>query len=225
MHASLATLALSTASWIIRFKNDTQEAKFDLLLLFTFGVWNHRHFPLFNYISLVSFQTYFIIVSIITCIAFASFLYNVQKYGTRKPSRGTTLANVPGGSKVQILTPLVFPCRTSHTRMFPKKHSFSYSYLLVGIPVGWKGSVGSFLSADLESLSHGFGREHRKFPKTWLAVDAADYLNRGDGAVGLQGKLEEYLKSQVREPRQMIDTTALRPKRRVRSHQTMLMLI
>ncbi|MCJ1227340.1 hypothetical protein MMC12_003995 [Toensbergia leucococca] len=84
--------------------------------------------------------------------------------------------------------------------MFPKKHSFSYSYLLVGIPVGWKGSVGSFLSADLESLSHGFGREHRKFPKTWLAVDAADYLNRGDGAVGLQGKLEEYLKSQGEIP-------------------------
>lgn len=91
------------------------------------------------------------------------------------------------------LRPLVFPCRTTHTRLFPKKHSFSYSYLFVGIPVGWRGSVGSFFSADLESLS---SKDHRQ-KNGWLSVESADYLDRGDNAHGLQGKLDSYLRAQV----------------------------
>ena len=91
------------------------------------------------------------------------------------------------------LRPLVFPSRTTHTRLFPKKHSFSYSYLFVGIPVGWRGSVGSFLSADLETLSS----EDHPQKHGWLSVESADYLDRGDNARGLQGKLDSYLQSQV----------------------------
>ena len=93
------------------------------------------------------------------------------------------------------LRPLVFPCRTTHTRLFPKKHSFSYSYLFVGIPVGWRGSVRSFLSADLEPRS---SKDYRR-KIGWLSVDSADYLDRGDNAHGLQGKLDSYLQSQVSE--------------------------
>ena len=91
------------------------------------------------------------------------------------------------------LRPLVFPCRTTHTRLFPKKHSFSYSYLFVGVPVGWRGSVGSFFSADLKSLSSKDLRQEHG----WLRVESADYLNRGDNVHGLQGKLDSYLQSQV----------------------------
>ena len=91
------------------------------------------------------------------------------------------------------LRPLVFPCRTTHTRLFPKKHSFSYSYLFVGVPVGWRGSVGSFFSADLQSLSSKDLRQEHG----WLRVESADYLNRGDNVHGLQGKLDSYLQSQV----------------------------
>ena len=91
------------------------------------------------------------------------------------------------------LRPLVFPCRTTHTRFFPKKHSFSYSYLFVGIPVGWRGSVGSFFSADIKSLSLKDPRQSHG----WLSVESTDYLNRGDDGDGLQGKLDAYLLSQV----------------------------
>ena len=56
---------------------------------------------------------------------------------------GTNIKSTAEGPK-----PLFFPSRTTHTRLFPKTHSFSYSYLLVGIPVGWQGSVGGMLSAD-----------------------------------------------------------------------------
>lgn len=93
------------------------------------------------------------------------------------------------------LKPLIFPCRTNHTRFFPKRHSFSYSYLFVGIPVGWCGSVGSFLSADVRLTE-----ESVKSPENaWFSVDSADYLARGESRSGLRGKLDAYLQSQVSE--------------------------
>lgn len=99
------------------------------------------------------------------------------------------------GANEGFLKPLLLPARTTHTRLFPKKHSFSYSYLLVGIPVGWRGVVSSFLSADLplEYLPHS-----SIFQKLWFSISAADYLERGGGHLGLQGKLQSYLMSQVR---------------------------
>ncbi|TLS29017.1 hypothetical protein PpBr36_01634 [Pyricularia pennisetigena] len=84
--------------------------------------------------------------------------------------------------------PLLVPSRTTHSRLFPEKHSFSYSYLLVGIPVGWTGTAGSLVSADTPSR------------RGWYDVDAADYLARGRGYLGLRGKLDEYLQSQGVEP-------------------------
>ncbi|MCJ1469592.1 hypothetical protein MMC07_008227 [Pseudocyphellaria aurata] len=86
--------------------------------------------------------------------------------------------------------------------MFPKKHSFSYSYLFVGIPVGWHGSLGSLLSADLE----GCHTETEKIKpsqlqrRSWFHVEAADYLERGHHDLGLKGKLDVYLKSQNEDP-------------------------
>lgn len=88
------------------------------------------------------------------------------------------------------MKPVIFPCRTSHTRLFPKKHSFSYSYLFVGIPVGWRGYISTVLSADLKTLRGQPGNG-------WFDVDSADYLARGENPHGLQGKLDEYLESQV----------------------------
>ncbi|MCJ1441114.1 MAG: hypothetical protein MMC23_001600 [Stictis urceolatum] len=79
--------------------------------------------------------------------------------------------------------PFVCPSRTSHTRLFPKKHGFSYSYLLVAVPVGWRGKVGSMISVDHED-------------STWISVKASDHLSRGDGQFGIKEKLALYIKSQ-----------------------------
>ena len=88
------------------------------------------------------------------------------------------------------LRPLIFPSRTTHTRFFPKKHGFSYSYLLVGIPVGWRGSIASMISAD--------GKKGDSTAlEAWFSVNAGDYLYRGDDMIGLDGKLGMYLKTQV----------------------------
>ncbi|KAL8393045.1 hypothetical protein RB595_003012 [Gaeumannomyces hyphopodioides] len=93
--------------------------------------------------------------------------------------------------------PMLFPSRTTHSRMFPKKHSFSYSYLVVGIPVGWSGACGGLISAD---LSYSPKWSSWLWPgsvvaKGWYHVDAADYLERGNGHLGLRGKLDAYLAS------------------------------
>ncbi|RKF57829.1 putative cyclopropane-fatty-acyl-phospholipid synthase protein [Erysiphe neolycopersici] len=74
--------------------------------------------------------------------------------------------------------------------MFPIRHSFSYSYLLAGIPVGFKGSIGGIISVDVERKHSWFSR------KSWFTVHGDDYLARGHHPDGLEGKLQDYLKTQ-----------------------------
>ncbi|KAI1761642.1 hypothetical protein GGR53DRAFT_524971 [Hypoxylon sp. FL1150] len=104
-----------------------------------------------------------------------------ESFNTQLFVRAATLPAWNGPAR-----PLLFPCRTSHARLFPKKHSFSYSYLLVGIPVGWTGPAGDLISNE----------EHSTGVKGWYNIDAADCLERGNGHLGLRGKLDAYLESQ-----------------------------
>ncbi|KAF2234074.1 hypothetical protein EV356DRAFT_447267 [Viridothelium virens] len=89
---------------------------------------------------------------------------------------------------------MLLPCRTTHTRLFPKKHSFSYSYLLVGIPVGWRGLIGNALSVDTQILPP----EHRR--SGWFHISGADYLDRDGTDLDLKAKLASYLQSQGENP-------------------------
>ncbi len=109
-------------------------------------------------------------------------------------SCGITPKNTEHGESKHMLRPLFFPARTTHTRFFPQKHSFSYSYLLVGIPVGWRGALRSYIAVDLPSDSP---ESWTGFFTSWFSVNADDYLDRGSESLGLQGKLQTYLKSQV----------------------------
>ncbi|KAK5699461.1 hypothetical protein LTR17_023231 [Elasticomyces elasticus] len=83
----------------------------------------------------------------------------------------------------QVLPPLLLTSRTTHSRMFPKKHAFSYSYLLVGIPVGMHGRINRLLSVDTEQ-------------RGWFHVDSADFLERGNEGATLAEKLNAYLHTQ-----------------------------
>ncbi|EPE04995.1 cyclopropane-fatty-acyl-phospholipid synthase [Ophiostoma piceae UAMH 11346] len=84
--------------------------------------------------------------------------------------------------------PLLLPCVTTHTRKFPEKHSFVYSYLVVGVPVGWSGVSGGMVSVS----PPGACRNNRR--KGWFDIDANDYLERGNGHLGLRGKLDTHLR-------------------------------
>lgn len=86
--------------------------------------------------------------------------------------------------------PRIFPSHTSHTRFFPSRHSFNYSYLLVGIPVGWRQDAG-LLSCDPVTASSS---------RAWFSVHAEDYLARGRSQGGLRAKLDDFLRQQGAEP-------------------------
>jgi hypothetical protein len=98
---------------------------------------------------------------------------------------------------------LLFPCRTSHSRLFPKKHSFSYPYLTVGIPVGFEGNAGGVVSVEAKgkpSRESWFALAHR-MPRAGYTIDPDDYLERGQPELSLRGKLDTYLQTQVSEIR------------------------
>lgn len=98
---------------------------------------------------------------------------------------------------------LLFPARTTHSRVFPKKHSFSYSYLVIGIPVGWQGTTaGGMVSVDVKNKTGlvSWFPLSRRSRTGWFTIDAADYLERGNGELGLRGKLEGYLRTQGVDP-------------------------
>ncbi|KXH40936.1 hypothetical protein CSAL01_09554 [Colletotrichum salicis] len=104
-----------------------------------------------------------------------------------------------------VVKPLLIPCTTTHRRTFPEKHAFVYSYLVVGIPVGWKGNYAGMVSCDVDKAGwwlSWFSLAPRTAGRAWFHVDPADYLERGNGHLGLRGKLDAYLTSQGADPAQ-----------------------
>jgi DUF1365 family protein len=84
-----------------------------------------------------------------------------------------------------LLPPLLIPSRTNHARLHPKNHSFSYSYLFVGIPVGLQGRVGGGNVLSIDS------------PRpAWFDVRSEDFLSRSQAQQTLAEKLKRYLHAQ-----------------------------
>jgi DUF1365 family protein len=103
-----------------------------------------------------------------------------------------TAATSPGvhrwRSEVETPKPKIFPCQTTHARVFPKRHAFAYSYLQCGFPIvpsGIKHNGMEFPSGEDQILG-----------RWWLRVRAEDYLERGGGAFGFYWKLRTYLRAQ-----------------------------
>jgi len=118
------------------------------------------------------------------CIARGAWCYTRSSgTQTQDPGRDEELLESHG------FAPRIFESRTTHARLFPTKHSFSYSYLLVGVPIGWRGSAGSILSSDLSTEASRSGQK-------WFSVNAEDYLERCQHSGGLQGKLQDFLTTQ-----------------------------
>lgn len=198
----LINAGLNASFWYIGFKYDPQGVIIDLKYVAGALSWIYGDALYSKSVHIIASTWKIAIIA----LAFLTTPYCViRQLSNEKYAFQTERRSMAKGRKTQdaapshSLKPLVFPCRTTHTRMFPKKHTFSYSYLFVGIPVGWHGSLGSLLSADLE----GCHTETEKIKlsqlqqHSWFHVEAADYLERGRHDLGLKGKLDMYLKSQV----------------------------
>jgi hypothetical protein len=83
--------------------------------------------------------------------------------------------------------PFILPGRISHTRLFPKFHTFSYPYLMVGVPVR---SCQSNWLLSIDSANKNWWK------RGWLRVEPQDHLGRGDEK-SLDLKLDHFLQSQV----------------------------
>ncbi|CAI6342409.1 unnamed protein product [Periconia digitata] len=84
--------------------------------------------------------------------------------------------------------PLIFPCRTTHARIFPKKHSFGYDYLLCGYPI-----IPTGTTQDGKDINDG---RDQRLGFWWLHIRAEDYLKRGQGSLGFYNKLQSYLRQE-----------------------------
>lgn len=104
-------------------------------------------------------------------------------------------------SHQDLPTIYLIPCRVSHKRKTPKIHAFSYSYLTVGIPVGYRGCVNGLISVDESDLPTSWLSGIWRL-RSWFRVDSSDYLERGSNRLGLRGKLDNYLISQVCQKRE-----------------------
>ncbi|TEA20525.1 hypothetical protein C8034_v001754 [Colletotrichum sidae] len=112
------------------------------------------------------------------------------------------LAEDEGKKWANSARPLLIPAKTTHRRTFPKIHDFAYSYLVVGIPVGWEGTYAGMVSSGVgkRSWRSWFSVVPDQRKKGWFHVDPADYLERGNGHLGLRRKLDAYLESQGADP-------------------------
>lgn len=207
MGVDFTVVVANVAIWCFRFWCDTPGVKHDLLWLLRFSLWAFR----LNFLSFLRDGDYSMPSVAVICALLISFTNGVGL--SDWIIRTSEHEDYETASDPQAMRPLVFPCRTSHTRIFPKKHSFSYSYLFVGIPIGWRGSVGSFLSADLNSLAPKT-EQSRPVSKSWFSVEAEDHLTRKTHISGLLGKLEAYLKSQVGLRKTASESTLLNTRHR-----------
>ncbi|KAK3403052.1 hypothetical protein B0T20DRAFT_14361 [Sordaria brevicollis] len=97
---------------------------------------------------------------------------------------------------------LLLPCRTTHTRLSPKSHTFSYAYLVVGVPVGYRGNVANMVSVGVKRSSNwaSWLSSSSQVQKAWFDVDASDYLQRQSEELTLREKLDNYFETQGVDP-------------------------
>ena len=199
MGGLIVAFFLNAVLWSLRLKHDSQGVKDEFGWILTGFFWSQRH-GLFWEGSVLS-KAVFTLFFLSACFHLSDTLSYTDPFphagdiDTKSVNTTRTRVERYQNPLPQILKPLLFPCRTTHTRLFPKKHSFSYSYLCVGIPIGWQGSLNSFLSVDFGS--HLTGKAYQQWWPSWFSIMSSDYLNRGSHAAGLKGKLDDYLESQV----------------------------
>lgn len=189
----VAIMVLLNPLWIARSYSRTPHLRSDFILaLLVFGIATpqDRFLQLFNLFGVD-------VCAMATLLAVTLALMTVLSSSTKGPSsfqRETGYDDIQAGSTAEMdrfpIPPLLIPARTTHTRFFPKKHSFSYSYFYVGIPIGWRGCSGTALSADVELVSP------LKRRRGWFDVNSNDHLDRYARRKGLKQKLMAFLNDQ-----------------------------
>lgn len=126
-------------------------------------------------------------VAILVVLALVSYLFLKNDY-----DRGIEDEFFPKGKRswtLQHPKPFIIPCRTTHTRIFPRRHAFGYNYLLCGFPI-----IPGGITPDGMELPDG---KDKCLGRWWLRIHADDYLIRGVADLGFYGKLKVFLREKV----------------------------
>ncbi|TGO21316.1 hypothetical protein BPAE_0226g00030 [Botrytis paeoniae] len=160
----------------------------DISTIFAFSIIRNRHSLLRSIQKYVDLST---IITIATSTGVLFSFLQIIRY-----VRGLQIAST--NLDDQFLKPMLFPTKTSHLRLFPKRHGFSYSYLLTGIPIGWTGSSGGMISVDEKNDGLPWYRRVLSLQSMspWYVVNGGYYLERGHVSGGLEGKLKRFLHDQ-----------------------------
>jgi hypothetical protein len=132
--------------------------------------------------------------NLMTCVAILLAL-NTLRSRYRAYCKGSTSKVLPDDVSpwtVPYPKARIFPSQIKHVRMFPKRHSFEYSYLQCGFPI-----IPGGVFADGTEI--GCGHDLR-LGNWWLRIRAEDYLSRGNMALGFYGRLRLFLREQVCDP-------------------------
>ncbi|KAI5210820.1 hypothetical protein E4T38_01900 [Aureobasidium subglaciale] len=178
--------ALTQPLWILR--NDISTSVTDFVVVLVVGLYFHGADDL--KLPAWILKTRLVELQVFACLVLLMIFARLIVWRGEVQSEQWKAEAKDESSTEQFLPPLLIPGRTTHSRMFPQKHSFAYSYFSVGVPVNFKGCAGSMLSTNLELLPPGQRR------KGWFNVNAADYLYRGGSERGLEERLRCYLRGE-----------------------------
>ncbi|KAK4075388.1 uncharacterized protein Triagg1_4509 [Trichoderma aggressivum f. europaeum] len=161
----------------------------DVVIIVICLAWNLRCslIPIFYELARSRLNLGSVVLTAIVSIGLQLFRYAIWKW--RRVDE--TQRNTP--------STYLIPCRVTHSREHPKEHAFSYPYLTVGIPIGYRGNVNGMISVDDHDASTSWLSKIWR-ARGWFRVDAADYLERGNNKLGLRAKLDTYLRSQDANP-------------------------
>lgn len=148
------------------------------------GIW--KELDLSDVVTRTSFPTMALGVTVPLVLLGMSYFYRIRK---QRPQCTGSISENLAEFDLKAPTSLIFPCQTTHARMFPKRHAFGYSYLLYGIPIAPAGT-----KPDGTAVTTGKYVSNRPW---WMRVRAEDYLERGYGELGFYGKLRMTLREQV----------------------------
>lgn len=195
----ISVIFVQTSLWLGKFIFSSNEAvRHDFLWVLAAFLWFCKQEIRHGLLNSPSIEGSLAIILAFCLICYYLMISHQHDPGSPSYQEGKSIEKeLPSYPKA--LRPLIFPCRTSHTRIFPQRHSFSYSYFFVGIPVCCQDPVGSLFPVNPNEIGSNHGRANgAETVVTGFDVDAVDYLNRGDHHQGLNGKLIDFLKAQVK---------------------------
>ena len=181
--------------WILRIAFHTLPGQRSTLVSICFALWKNRAYirASLRDITVVG-EWYALVASLFLGILISYGFYAFNASQLIGPPRLRLDAKNSHKVDDNLLDYHLFPCQTTHSRFFPKKHSFKYSYLLVGVPL--PAEAGELSDTSAQPIDESVEVKNKR-PQVWFHVKSQNHLGRDGTRLSLRAKLNAYLIDQV----------------------------